>query len=229
MRKAMFILLPLLMAACASPTPGIMEKNLPGASPNRFTYCTGYGCTIPWTVQLAADEWSEITVPLKTSASSAEAERRLIAQTVALFEQTVGPKTKTTEDEAGATVFSFSSKRGQLDCIDESHNTATLLDFLEADGLLYWHRVGPVAHRGMILDRWFHNTAVVIENASGDAYVIDSWFGLNGELADVQPLSVWKEGWHPEGFFNGVNKEERTARRKAAQQNQQPTIAAGSE
>jgi hypothetical protein len=228
MRRLAFIILPMLLAACTSPTPGIMEKNLPGASHNRFTYCTGYGCTIPWKVTLRDEDWSRITAPLRTGSATAAAERRQIAQTVALFEQVVGKMTNTSDDEAGATVFSLSSKRGQLDCIDESHNTATLLHFLERDGLLHWHRVGPVAHRGMILDRWFHNTAVVIEKEGGDAYVIDSWFGLNGEPADVQTLEIWKEGWHPEGFFNGTTRAERSARR-AEQQKQRATTATESE
>jgi hypothetical protein len=162
---------------------------------------------MPWTVRIREDEWASIREIFAQPVNDAQAERRQIALAIGQIENIIGPKAKTSNDNAGAKVLTFASKRGQLDCIDESHNTATFLHFMQEDGLLQWHKVGPVAHRGMIIDRWFHNTAVVIENESGDSYVIDSWFGLNGDPADVLPLAQWMEGWHPEGFINGATRD----------------------
>ena len=162
---------------------------------------------MPWTVQIRDEEWATIRALFAQSFPSAEAERQQIAIAIGEIENIIGPKANTSDDNAGAKVLTFSSKRGQLDCIDESHNTALLLHFMQEDGLFQWHTVGPVAKRGMIIDRWFHNTAVVIENETRQSYVIDSWFGLNGDPADVLPLAEWMDGWHPEGFVNGATRE----------------------
>ena len=204
-----------LATGCTSPTPGILKTTMPDSSRERFTYCTGYGCTQRWTVNIRDDEWADVKALFATPASSAEEERAIIAQAIGTIEDIIGPKAKTSNDEAGATVLSFKSTRGQLDCIDESHNTTMFLHFMQRDGLFKFHRVGPVAHRGRIIDRWFHNTAVVIENDTSDSYVIDSWFGLNGDPADVVPLEAWEDGWHPEGFINGATRVEVEAARRA--------------
>ena len=81
----------------------------------------------------------------------------------------------------------------QLDCIDESRNTTTLLKLIEERGWLSHHKVGKPKIRGFLLDlRYPHNTATVIEKQSGEAWAIDSWTTANAEFPDIMPLKVWK-------------------------------------
>ena len=42
-----------------------------------------------------------------------------------------------------------------------------------------------------------HNTAILLENKTGEAYAIDSWFHANGELPEVLPLKEWRAGYNP--------------------------------
>ena len=207
LRSAALVMAPAMLMACTSPTPGILETTMPTATLERFTYCAGYGCTQPWNMVIHQDEWARVSALFDEPAESAAEERQQIALAVGEIENIVGPKANTADDEAGATVLTLKSTRGQLDCIDESHNTTVFLNFMQRDGFFRWHTIGPVAQRGKIIDRWFHNTAVVIENETGASYVIDSWFGLNGDPADVVPLDLWMDGWHPDGFKNGVTRE----------------------
>ena len=80
----------------------------------------------------------------------------------------------------------------QLDCIDESKNTTTLLKLIEKRGWLSHHRVGRPKHRGFLLDlRYPHNTATVIEKDSGEAWAIDSWIPANAAFPDIMPLKIW--------------------------------------
>ena len=208
MRAVLLALHLMLVAACTSPTPGILETTMQESTREYFTYCTGYGCTQRWNVVINDQEWETVRAIFNVTPASAAAERQLIAQAIGRIEDIVGPKAHTSDDEAGATVIPFSSTRGQLDCIDESHNTHLFLIFMQEEELFQWHRIGPVAQRGVIIDRWFHNTAVVVENDTGNSYVIDSWFGLNGAPADVVELDIWMDGWHPDGFVNGATRQE---------------------
>src|SRR3546814_6495417 len=43
-----------------------------------------------------------------------------------------------------------------------------------------------------------HNTAVVVDHATGISYAVDSWFFDNGTPAVVLPLVVWRSGWDPQ-------------------------------
>ena len=130
----------------------------------------------------------------------AASERQQIALAIGHVERIVGAKAGTQNDRPGAAILPTCSTSDQQDCIDEAYNTSVYLHFMEQDGLLKWHKVGLPAHRGMIIDRWFHNTATVIETDTGVSYVIDSWFGANGEPADVTTLEAWNDGWEPAHF-----------------------------
>jgi hypothetical protein len=208
MRHVQLALAMSLLTACTSPTPGILETTMPSSTREYFTYCTGYGCSQRWNIVITEEEWDTVRAIFSRTPASAEDERRLIAEAIGQVEQIIGPKAHTSDDEAGAAIVPMGSTRGQLDCIDESHNTHMFLSFMDEEGYFIWHDLGPVAKRGMVFDRWFHNTAVVVEKDTGDSYVIDSWFGLNGAPADVVALDVWMEGWHPEGFVNGATRQE---------------------
>lgn len=162
-------------------------------------FCSNFGCSVEWTVGLSNGEWDQVRSYFAQPASDAADERQQIAEAIGELERIVGKKTGTDKDRPGIdqAILSFRSLEGQHDCIDEAHNTEVYLTFMERDGLLKWHTVGKAAHRGMVFDRWFHNTATVVEKDTGSAYVIDSWFGPNGIPADVTTLEAWLDGWEP--------------------------------
>ena len=78
---------------------------------------------------------------------------------------------------------------GQLDCIDESINTTRYLELFEQAGLLKFHRVTERAYRRSLFDQ--HWAAQLQDLKSSRRYVIDSWYGDNGE----PPLMVSSERW----------------------------------
>jgi hypothetical protein len=191
----------LMLTACAgsSPSKGLFEDHVGTAKRTNFVFCAEYGCTSRWDMTITGAEWEQVRAVFEQPAPDAAAERRQMALAVGLIERIVGPKTGTDIDKPGATIL-FASTKGQLDCIDEAHNTALYLTFMARDGLLKWHDVGEPIIRGYVLDRWFHNTATVVEKATGEVWVIDSWFGANGEPADVVTAEQWLAGWEPEKF-----------------------------
>ena len=42
-----------------------------------------------------------------------------------------------------------------------------------------------------------HQTAVIIDRATGERFAVDTWFYDNGEPAEVIPMDDWFYGWHP--------------------------------
>jgi len=192
----------LWLAGCAgtSPSKGLVEDHIETSTREHFTFCSNFGCSVRWDMGLSDAEWERVRAYFAEPAPDPAAERRQMAEAVGEIERITGKKAGTDKDKPGAAIIPFHSREGQHDCIDEAHNTTVYLTFMERDGLLKWHRVGEPAHRGHVIDRWFHNTATVIEKDTGDAYVIDSWFGANGEPADVTTVEAWLDGWEPEKF-----------------------------
>jgi len=194
------MLLGLLVAGCAAATAElepVVDRDPLIAAPvvDAFGHCSGHGCRSLQRIGLSAEEWASIGRIFADGAATAAEERRQIAEAVARFERLTGPKTGTQAD-LGGTWPGF-LQAGQLDCVDETLNTRTLLRLLEAEGLLARHRLGPPAARGNIIDGLPHRTAVVLERETGTAYAIDSWFYDSGELPEVVLLASWLDGWRP--------------------------------
>ncbi len=159
--------------------------------------CAGYGCTTYYKLGLDAGEAGRILAAYGSAPASPAEERQAIRRAIAEIELIVGPKTGTAGDEPGAAIINF-SRRGQMDCIDESFNTTTYLRLLEKNGFLRFHQVGEPLRRGYFLDRWPHNTATIIDRADDQRYVVDSWFHGNGVPPEIVPAEEWLKGWHPE-------------------------------
>jgi len=158
--------------------------------------CHGYGCRLTDRVSLSR-EWAALTAPLQTPASDAAEERARIAEVIAAVEVVVGERLGTAGDVGGT--FAGFAQDGQLDCVDETANTTTILTLLEQDGLLHWHDVKAPMSRGFFVNGWPHTSAVVAEKDGGASYAIDSWFHANGRTAEVVELDTWLGGWSPEG------------------------------
>jgi hypothetical protein len=189
-----------LLAACSG-KPGNYESYLEGrkvglSSAETIRHCHAYGCQKITDVEFTNADWKDIKAVFRPAPKSADMERERIAKVIGLFEQKIGPRAGTQNDERGT--FRHTGD-DQLDCVDESTNTTTYLSLLQAQGLLKFHTVAgptmrlPIIHAG----RWPHQTAVIEETATKRLYAVDSWFRDNGHPADIINLKEWKEGWKP--------------------------------
>jgi hypothetical protein len=187
-----------LLASCATPDRppvfSLQKYRIPAPQSERFTVCTSFGCRETRETFLSGREWDHIAATFDPPANTPEGERARIAQAVGLFEELVGPKAGTDRDAAGNNWNEEWSP--QLDCIAEAVNSTVYLLLLDQAGLLRHHRVAhPARRRTLII--FPHNTAVIVENATGSAYAVDSWFHANGVPPEILPLDVWRAGYRP--------------------------------
>lgn len=189
----------LWVTGCSSAANELFETySGPQATRDNFVVCHGFSCRYTERVNLTESEWSEVLAMFEPESNSAQEERDRIRTAVARLEQILGPKSGTELDRRRAP---NTGKRGQQDCIDESVNTMTYLTFLDRDGKLKYHDIGRAETRGKIIDgHWPSNTATITEKATGDRYVVDSFFHQNGELPEIVALSFWMTGWRPDRF-----------------------------
>jgi hypothetical protein len=193
----------LMLAACSARGGGyddlMAERQVAGAERDAFTICHGHGCRLRAQVGLTELEWHPVAALFAEPAADARSERGRIAMAIGILEAAVGRKSGTAEDLGGT--FTAFSGDDQLDCYDETTNTSVYLTLLARAGYLKWHKPSGWAGRGAFIDgAWPHQTAVVVEIASGQAYAVDSWFEDNGRAAHVMPLEIWRAGWYPPGF-----------------------------
>ncbi len=157
--------------------------------------CWDYGCSERASVMLPEEGWDRIRARLYPEPPDADTERARIADAIAEFERVVGPLTGTDANLGGN--LAGSGKEGQMDCLDESHNTSVYLQLLADHDLLRWHEPGEPERRAP----WIFNvhwSAVVIEKDTEQAWVVDSWFRDNGSRPFVEQLEDWRRGAGPE-------------------------------
>src|SRR5262245_60616419 len=158
--------------------------------------CHGFGCAQRTPIGLSSADLTKLASLLAPGRASAEAERKAVAAAEAWFDRRIGPEAGTTRRMARATGIGSQGQVGQMDCIDTSRNSTSLLLILEQLRLLRHHKVeGPEA-RGYLLDgRGPHATAVLTDIHTGRKWAVDSWTHKYGEQPDVMPLDVWmKQG-----------------------------------
>ncbi len=192
----------LLISGCADtlyPTMGdyMASKKLKQPTIASFPHCQNYDCAVVKNVTLGKSEWKAIDKAFGKKAKSAEQEREKIAKTIGVFEQVLGPITRTEDDKEGTFV---QTGDGQLDCVDESTNTTVYLTLLQQKGLIKFHEIGqPEVRYPLISGRgWMHQTAVLTDTKTNERYAVDSWFEDNGAPAYIVPLETWRNGWTPE-------------------------------
>ncbi len=100
----------------------------------RIYVCSGFNCHFKTRLDLGATDAGRFAQIMAAGVASAQAERAAIANSVKYYEKRAGQAIGVIDD--GKSVFGASGELGQMDCIDESTNTRSLLLYLERRGLL---------------------------------------------------------------------------------------------
>jgi hypothetical protein len=159
----------------------------------RVVACHGYGCSRRTVLIVDATLLSQATGMLRSARVSPAAERSAIREIVrrytAYLSRLIGGK----PDLPGSPP-QMSGVSGQMDCVDETANTTSLLLVLQDRGLLVHHAVERPQSRGFFIDgRYPHTTAIIAERGSGQEWAVDPWRRAPGQRPDVLPLAVWRQ------------------------------------
>ncbi len=177
-----------LAAGCTSVTSRY-DMELKKVDAARIYACHGFDCFYKTRVDLGAADASRFAEIMASGAASPEAERAAISRADQYYEDRVG-ETIGVRDQPKSS-FGKSGQKGQMDCIDESTNTRSLLLYLAKRDLLKYHTVEKNVSRGMFFDgRYPHSTAVITEKG-GVQWAVDSWYAPMGGAPDIIPLSQW--------------------------------------
>jgi hypothetical protein len=159
--------------------------------PNKVYICHGFGCAYKTPVEYSRQDLTRLRAILASGRASPDAERQAIAKAVVWQERRVASTVGSQEDIGGFDIEN-AGVSGQMDCIDESTNTTSLLLVAQRHKMLRHHRVSSPVARGFFLDgRYPHATATVTEKKSGTVYAVDSWVHKNGKRPDIMPIERW--------------------------------------
>jgi hypothetical protein len=160
-------------------------------SGDRVYICHGFGCTYKARVDLTSSDLRRLRGILAGGRSSPAAERRAISRAVQWQEKRVASVAGSAGDVGGFDMQN-AGVRGQMDCIDESTNTTSLLLIAQKHGYLRHHTVASPVAKGFFLDgRYPHATATVKEKKIGTVFAVDSWPTANGQPPVIKPLDAW--------------------------------------
>jgi hypothetical protein len=183
--------------APAATSPNVVDAAYGGFSvtpptPSMVFVCHGFGCKYRDEVDLTAGDRAKLTQILAVGRASPAAERKAVAAAGAWFDRRVGPVAGTQNHVARAGA-KYMYDVHQLDCIDTSRNTTSLLLVLDQLKLLRHHDVDAPEARGYFIDgRPPHATAVLVEKTTGTKWSVDSWTVGYGQALEVMPLDRWK-------------------------------------
>lgn len=188
----------LMLSACGTSTGiNLGPYYTYGPTRDNFRVCHGYSCNFTAEAGFDNKAWKKLTRPLRGTIKTAEAEQSKIAEVLGAIEKEAGKQTGTDTDRAKA--LRVRDDYFQLDCIDETINTALYLKFLQEDGLLKHHRYERSVHRGYWINgKWPHNAVLITNNKTGEQYVVDSYYKANGKPPYIVPMQEWIDGWTPD-------------------------------
>lgn len=155
---------------------------------SRLYVCHGYDCSYKTRLDLGASDARRFAA-MFSNVGSAEGERKAVSKAVQYFEDraagVIGIRDQPKSTVAG------SREKGQMDCIDESTNTRSLLLYLEKRGLLKHHSVESNRSRGLFVDGRYPHSTAVLRQSSGQHWAVDSWYEPMGGPPDIMPLDEW--------------------------------------
>jgi len=162
-------------------------------SNGRMVICHGYGCTRRMAVSVDPAWLTAAGATMRNGRASPAAERKALGTVIRSYTARL-PKQLGGSPDAPKSPPSLSGTHGQMDCLDVSANTTSLLLVLKERGLVVHHDVEEPSSRGLLLDgRYPHTSAVVSEIGSGTAWAVDPWSREPGGNPDIIPLAQWKQ------------------------------------
>ena len=200
------VIIPLLfISACSGGNhiDYLRMRDIPAPTIESFTHCYNYGCSKRETLGLPIETKTKIDRLFLTPSKSNEEEQSKIIQSLKIFEKDIGEIVGTKNDKRGTFRLyqddSPEAKSHQQDCVDESTNTTTYLSLLNQMGYLtFYSPAFPKTRQPFIGGgNWWHQTATIKDNQTGDFYAVDTWFEDNGVAGYIVPLDKWKSGWKP--------------------------------
>ena len=194
MRPKTSLLLVLLLsgaaASCTSVSSNYSDVRKE-TSVSKLSVCHGFDCRNRTSLSLSRGDADRFASIMAAGAASAEAERKAVGSAVAYFEDRAGQAIGI-RDTAKSTIAQ-SGRMGQMDCIDESTNTRTLLLYLQGRGLIRHHKVERNVSRGFFADGRYPHSTAVLSDKGGRRWAIDSWYEPMGGRPDIMPLADWKK------------------------------------
>jgi hypothetical protein len=183
--------------ADAATKPDVVDAAYGGFSlspptPSIVFVCHGFGCRYRAELDLTDADRTHLAHMLAQGWASPAAERKAVAAAGAWFDRRMAPVAGT-ENHVARAGMKYMYDVQQLDCIDSSRNTTSLLLVLDQLKLLRYHDVDVPEARGFMVDgRPPHATAVLVEKQSGTKWSIDAWTVGYGRALEIMPLARWK-------------------------------------
>lgn len=203
----------LFLAGCSSGKGiSMMPYEQPQSSPNDFVLCHGFGCSYRQQVKLTSAEWKSVLRPFNKKITNGEQERQAAAEALGLMEKVVTRSSGFIPDRGEAVTFERDQQ--QMDCIDEAVNTTHYLEFMQEAGVFKYNRVHDPVHRGYFVDMIYpHNAGALEDLATGQVYVMDTYYFDAGHPANVVPLKIWLADWKPDEII-AKRKAEKAAKQR---------------
>jgi|GEM_PF-152270 len=156
-----------------------------------MTVCYGFVCRRRESLDFTSGDRAALTRIMAGGRASAAAERKAVQKAVVWFDRRMGPILGTSRRVARAD-FRAGDDKHNFDCWDTTRNTTSLLLVLQDWKLLKFHTVGNPHYRGNTLVlQTPHNTAVLVERATGVEWVVDMWPRGYAQLPDVMTVERW--------------------------------------
>jgi hypothetical protein len=153
--------------------------------------CHGFGCAYRNQFELTPARVKKLRSMLG-AVKSAKDERKVLAKAVAWFDRE-GGRTAGTVGRIARASAETKSGPAQMDCIDLTANITELLIVLDHNKMLKFHHVGEPVSRGLFIDgKQPHTTPVIVENADGTEWSVDSWTKAYGQSPDIMTITEWK-------------------------------------
>lgn len=202
MMKAMPLLFSAALSILSIPAPAFASpaalrwfesQGYVGPDSTRIVACHGYGCSRRMALSVEGAWLNRARTLLRAGRASPDAERKALAQVVSAYTAYLAASIGGRPDIPGSPA-QMSGVHGQMDCLDETANTTSLLLVLQDQGLLTYHQVESPESRGFFLDgRYPHFSAVIMENGSGQEWAVDPWRKAPGQRPEILPLVQWRQ------------------------------------
>jgi hypothetical protein len=160
-------------------------------SATRMTVCYGFVCRRRHILDFTSADRAALTQIMAAGKSSAAAERAALQKAVVWFDKRMAPILGTDKRVARAD-FRFRDDAHNYDCWDVTRNTTSLLLVLNEWGLIKHHAIGDPRYRGNALVlQTPHNTAVLVDKATKQEWVLDLWTRAYAQSPDVMTVEKW--------------------------------------